>query len=177
MACWSVPAFCQEPEHPIAKAVAAKLTNPKNKFTLIVKATVKEGEAGKFIAAFAEAIPPTRKEDGCSRYELNQTNGEANTFVVYERWGSLEKMKAHLAAPHTVKLLETILPLVEGDPDFTVLTPQAEPLKPKTDTAKAAAKEADEKTTKALSGIRKAFIRKAFEEIEKEVKKEGGEAK
>ena len=80
--------FAQDAEeHPIAKAVAAKLTNPKKKFTMIVKATVKDGEAEKFIAAFAEAIEPTKKEDGCSRYELNRIEGEKNTFVVYERWG------------------------------------------------------------------------------------------
>jgi quinol monooxygenase YgiN len=119
--------------------VAAKLTNPKKKFTLIVRATVKEGEAAKFIAAFAEAIPPTRKEDGCSRYELNQINGEANTFVVYERWASLEKMKAHLATPHTKKLLETIMPLVDGQPEMIVLTPQADPVKPKEEAGKAPA--------------------------------------
>jgi quinol monooxygenase YgiN len=127
----------QEEEHPIAKAVAAKLTNPKKKFTLIVRATVKEGEGAKFIAAFAEAIPPTRKEDGCSRYELNQINGEANAFVVYERWASLEKMKAHLATPHTKKLLETIMPLVDGQPEMIVLTPQADPVKPKEEAGKA----------------------------------------
>jgi len=150
-----------------------------------VKATVKEGEAAKFIAAFAEAIEPTRKEDGCSRYELNQINGEANSFVVYERWGNLEKMKAHLAAPHTVKLLETILPLVDGDPDFIVLTPQGEPQKPKTDAkpktadletetkarAEAAAKEAEEATKKS-----QAEFEKALKEIEN-VKKEGGGGK
>jgi quinol monooxygenase YgiN len=174
--------FAQDPEHPLAKAVAAKLKNPKKRFTVIVKATVKEGEAEKFIAAFAEAVEPTRKEDGCSRYDLNQIDGEANTFVIYERWGNLEKMKAHLAAPHTVKLLETVLPLMDGDAEIIVLTPKGEPVKPKTDAKRtgdpeaeikgrveAAAKEAEEAKKKAESEIRK-----ALEEIQKEGKLDSG---
>lgn len=135
----------QEEEHPFAKAIAAKLENPKKKFTLMVRATVKEGQAEKFIAAFAEAIEPTRKEQGCSRYELNQINGETNSFVVYERWANLDRLKAHLATPHTKKLLETIMPLVDGQPEIVVLTPQAEPKKEKKEAAEAPEKKPEAK--------------------------------
>lgn len=124
--------FAQEDaEHPILKEVASKLENPKKKFTMIVRLTVKDGEAEKFVAAFAGAVEPTRKEDGCSRYELNQVAGEKNTFVIYERWAKLEKLEAHLAQPHTKKLMETVMPLLEGAPEIVVLTPQGEPQKPK----------------------------------------------
>ncbi len=129
--------FAQDAEeHPIAKAVAAKLTKPKQRFTMIAKLTVKDGEAEKFIAAFAEAVELVRKEPGCARYELNQINGEKNSFVVYERWKGLDALKAHLAAAHTKKLLETVGPLLEGEPEIVVLTPQAEPKKPKTEQPK-----------------------------------------
>jgi quinol monooxygenase YgiN len=124
--------FAQEAaEHPFVKEIASKLSDPKKKFTLLVRVTVKDGEAEKFIAAFAEAVEPTRKEDGCSRYELNQIAGEKNAFVIYERWARLEKMAAHLETPHTKKLLETVMPLMEGAPEIVVLTPQGEPVKPK----------------------------------------------
>jgi quinol monooxygenase YgiN len=124
--------FAQDvPEHPFVKEIASKLSDPKKKFTLIVRITVKDGEAEKFIAAFAEAVEPTRKEDGCSRYELNQVAGEKNVFVIYERWAKLEKMAAHLETPHTKKLLETVTPLLEGAPEIVVLTPQGEPVKSK----------------------------------------------
>lgn len=172
--------FAQDAEeHPFVKIVADKLTNPKKRFTLIVKVSVKDGEAEKFIAAFAEAVEPTRKEDGCSRYELSQLNSEKNVFVVYERWGNLEKMKAHLATPHTKKLLETILPLLAGEPEINVLTPRAEPVKPKTAgevpasdpkrRAEAAVNEAEEAARKAG-----AEIKKTIKEIEQEVKKDDG---
>jgi len=129
--------FAQDTEeHPIAKAVAAKLTNPKQRFTMIVKLTVKDGEAEKFIAAFAEAVESVRKEAGCARYELNQINGEKNAFVVYERWKGLEALKTHLAAVHTKKLLEAVAPLLDGEPEIVVLTPQAEPQKPKAEQPK-----------------------------------------
>jgi quinol monooxygenase YgiN len=124
--------FAQEAaEHPFVKEIASKLSDPKKKFTLLVRLTVKDGEAEKFIAAFAEAVEPTRKEDGCSRYELNQIAGEKSAFVIYERWTKLEKMAAHLETPHTKKLLETVTPLLEGAPEIVVLTPQGEPVRPK----------------------------------------------
>jgi quinol monooxygenase YgiN len=124
--------FAQEAaEHPFVKEIASKLSDPKKKFTLLVRVTVRDGEAEKFIAAFAEAVEPTRKEDGCSRYELNQIAGETNAFVIYERWARLEKMAAHLETPHTKKLLETVMPLMDGAPEIVVLTPQGEPVKPK----------------------------------------------
>ncbi len=129
--------FAQEAaEHPFVKEVASKLSDPKKKFTLLVRVTVKDGDAEKFIAAFAEAVEPTRREDGCSRYELNQIAGEKNSFVIYERWAKLEKMAAHLQTPHTKKLLETVTPLLEGAPEIVVLTPQGEPVKPKLDKVK-----------------------------------------
>lgn len=166
-------------DHPFVKTIAAKLAKPNKKFTLIVKVTVKDGEAEKFIAAFAEAVEPTRKEDGCSRYELSQLNGEKNIFVIYERWGKLEKMRAHLATPHTKKLLETITPLLELEPEINVLTPQAEPVKPKTagdapaadakSRAEAAVKEAEEAAKKI-----KDAVTKDLEAIKQELKKGGG---
>ncbi len=150
-------------EHPIAKAVAAKLTNPKKKFTMIAKLTVKDGEAEKFIAAFAEAVEPVRKEEGCARYEVNQVNGEKNSFVVYERWKGLEALKTHLAAAHTRKLLEAVMPLLDGEPEIVVLTPQAEPVKPKTSgdspaadaksRAEAAVKEAEQAAEKIKDAV------------------------
>ena len=172
--------FAQDAEeHPFVKTVADKLTNPKKRFTLIVRATVKEGEAEKFIAAFAEAVEPTRKEDGCSRYELSQLNGDKNVFVVYERWGNLEKMKAHLTTPHTKKLLDTVMPLLAAGPEIDVLTPRAEPAKPKTaGTAPTEDKktliEAAAREAKAAAGKAAEEIKKDIENLKKEVKEGGG---
>src|SRR6187402_3019891 len=73
-------------ENPILKEVSSKVTNPKKKFSLLIQATVKEGEADKFVAAFAAAIEPTRAEEGCQRYELGKVAGEKFSFVMYERW-------------------------------------------------------------------------------------------
>ena len=123
-------------ENPILKEVASKLTAPKKKFSMLVRATVKDGEADKFIAAFAAAIPPTRAEEGCQRYELHRVAGEKLAFVVQERWRNLDALKSHMDAAHTKKLLETIMPLLDGAPQIVVLTPEAEPPKVDKDKAK-----------------------------------------
>lgn len=118
------------PDHPIAAAVAAKLSDPRRKFTMIVKLKVREGADDRLVAAFEEATGPTREEKGCSRYELNQVEGEPGVFYVYERWSSLERLNDHLATPHARRLLQTIHPLLAADPEVTVLVPRAEPAKP-----------------------------------------------
>lgn len=124
-----LPAQDAAAENPILKEVSSKLTNPKRKFTLLIQATVKEGQTEKFIAAFAAAIEPSRAEEGCQRYELGKVAGENFSFVVHERWRNLEALKSHMNAPHTKKLLETIMPLLESEPQIVVLTPEAEPKK------------------------------------------------
>lgn len=116
-------------ENPILKEVSSKLTSPKKKFSMLVQATVKEGAADKFVAAFAAAIEPTRAEEGCSRYELHRVAGENFSFVVYERWKNLDALKSHMEAAHTKKLLETIAPLLSAPPQIVVMTPEAEPKK------------------------------------------------
>jgi quinol monooxygenase YgiN len=121
----------EAPENPILKEVSSKLTHPNKKFSVLIQATVKEGETEKFIAAFAAAIAPTRAEEGCARYELNRIAGENFSFVVHEQWKNLAALKAHMETPHTKKLLETIMPLLEGEPQIVVLTPEGEPKKAK----------------------------------------------
>ena len=128
--------IAQAPEHPFVKAIGEKLTNPKKRFTLIVKVTVKEGEAEKFIAAFAEAVELTRKEDGCSRYELNQMNG-TNTFV----------------DPDLIVLTPKADP-VKPKTDVAKSKTAAEELENRT---KAAAREAAEDVKKADAEIKKAL--------------------
>jgi quinol monooxygenase YgiN len=97
----------------------------------VVELKVKAGGAEQMIAAFGEAVELVRKEEGCLRYELNQDAADANVFVVYERWGSIAKLEAHLGQPHTKALLDKVMPLLEGEPKIRVMVPKADPVKPK----------------------------------------------
>ena len=58
---------------------------------------------------FRENVPAVRAEDGCIEYTATISHPDAgsmqtrfgdDTFVVVEKWQSLDALKAHAAAPH-----------------------------------------------------------------------------
>jgi len=45
-------------------------------------------------------IAATRAEEGCIEYEFSEVIGEPGTMRIFERWESVEALKAHFVAPH-----------------------------------------------------------------------------
>jgi quinol monooxygenase YgiN len=71
--------------------------------------TAKPGQREKILEAFRANVPAVRAEDGCIEYGATvdadglgsfQTKFGPDTFVVVEKWASVEALKAHAAAPH-----------------------------------------------------------------------------
>jgi quinol monooxygenase YgiN len=121
-----VTADDKEDLHPIAAQVKGKLKDANKPFTMAVLLTVKEGAGAKLEAAFAKAIPPTRKEKGCIAYDLNHDTEKETRYVVYERWKSIADLQAHLKSAHITALLDEIKDVIDGSPEVRVLIPAAE---------------------------------------------------
>ncbi|MBH68585.1 MAG: antibiotic biosynthesis monooxygenase [Rhodospirillaceae bacterium] len=71
--------------------------------------TAKPGKRAEVLANFNENVPAVHAEDGCIEYGAVVDCIEASsfaaaygqdTFVVVEKWESLDHLKAHAAAPH-----------------------------------------------------------------------------
>jgi quinol monooxygenase YgiN len=71
--------------------------------------TAKPGQREKILEAFRANVPAVRAEDGCIEYGAAvdaddvgkfQTTFGPDTFVVVEKWASVDALKAHAAAPH-----------------------------------------------------------------------------
>jgi quinol monooxygenase YgiN len=71
--------------------------------------TTKPGRRNEVLEAFRANVPAVHAEDGCIEYGAAidtqdvgpfQTQVGADTFVVVEKWTSLEALKAHAASPH-----------------------------------------------------------------------------
>jgi quinol monooxygenase YgiN len=69
----------------------------------------KPGMRDKILEAFRANVPAVHAEDGCIEYVATidtegagsvQTPFGDDTFVVVEKWASLDALKAHAAAPH-----------------------------------------------------------------------------
>jgi len=85
--------------------------------------TTKPGMRNEVLKAFHENIPNVRAEDGCIEYgptidatEVGsiQTKIGPDTFMVIEKWESLEHLKAHAAAPHMVEYAAKVKDLLVG---------------------------------------------------------------
>lgn len=71
--------------------------------------TAKPGMRDAILTAFRANVPAVHAEKGCTEYGAAvdaegmgsiQTKFGADTFVVIEKWESIEALKAHAAAPH-----------------------------------------------------------------------------
>ena len=71
--------------------------------------TAKPGKREQILEAFRANVPNVRAESGCIEYGAAidadpalpvQTKYGADTFLVIEKWESLDALKAHAAAPH-----------------------------------------------------------------------------
>ncbi len=71
--------------------------------------TAKPGERGSVLADFLANVPAVRAESGCIEYGAAidaegagrmQTPFGPDSFVVIEKWESLEALGAHAKAPH-----------------------------------------------------------------------------
>lgn len=71
--------------------------------------TAKPGKREEILTHFRANVPAVRAEKGCIEYgaavdadpaPAMQTKYGADTFVVVEKWESVDALKAHAAAPH-----------------------------------------------------------------------------
>jgi quinol monooxygenase YgiN len=71
--------------------------------------TANPGKRAEVLAAFKANVPAVHAEDGCIEYGATfdtegvggfQTKFGPDTFVVVEKWESLDHLKAHAASPH-----------------------------------------------------------------------------
>ena len=71
--------------------------------------TAKSGRRAELLQAFQANVPNVHAEHGCIEYVATvdaegagdvQTRFGEDTFVVVEKWASLDALEAHAAAPH-----------------------------------------------------------------------------
>ena len=85
--------------------------------------TAKPGQRAAVLEAFQANVPAVRAEDGCIEYGSAidaegvgniQTPFGPDTFVVIEKWASLDALKAHAVAPHMKSYAAKVKDLLAG---------------------------------------------------------------
>lgn len=83
--------------------------------TVVAIFRARPGREPDLDAALRAMLLPTRKEDGCLKYDLHQGVDEPGLFYFHETWASAEHHRTHLDTPHVQQLL-TITPPMLLDP-------------------------------------------------------------
>ena len=117
-----LPAGAADEENPVIKLIKSKVKDEKKPFAILVTFKVKVGNEKKFEEAFAPCLVATRKEPGCVAYYLNRDTEQTSNYVMYEQFKGIPALEAHMKEKHTRALLDTVLPMCEGDPQIKVLT-------------------------------------------------------
>lgn len=63
-------------------------------------------------------LSPTRREDGCLRYELVEDPRDPRSLTFIETWESEAHLQAHLASPHLLQARARYAELLDGDLDL-----------------------------------------------------------
>jgi quinol monooxygenase YgiN len=77
------------------------------------------GKEGELEGALAALVEPTRKEDGCLRYDLFRALDGSGDFVFVEEWESVETLDAHGRSAHVQEAGTKAPTLVGGPPKVT----------------------------------------------------------
>ena len=80
---------------------SAKL--PKEAATLIVILRAREGQETLLEAELRALVGPSRKEEGCIRYDLHRSADTPSALLLYEVWASREAHTEHIHTPHFLR--------------------------------------------------------------------------
>src|SRR5467141_4618971 len=76
---------------------------PKDAVTLIVMLRAREGQETLLEAELRAMVGPTRKEEGCLRYDLHRSVDIPGALLLHEVWTSREAHTEHTHSPHFLR--------------------------------------------------------------------------
>ncbi len=93
-----------------------------NEKNLVVLAHIKskQGMEARTLMELTKLIEPTVKEDGCIKYELNQSLKEPTDFLFYEVWTNQEALSQHSESEHVKAFRAIREEFLDGAPSVTL---------------------------------------------------------
>lgn len=76
---------------------------PKDAVTLAVILRPRDGQEMMLEAELRALIAPTRKEEGCLRYDLHRSIEGPGAFLLHEIWETRERHTAHTKTDHFLR--------------------------------------------------------------------------
>ena len=76
---------------------------PKSGVTIVVLLRARAGHEPFLEAELRALVAPTRKEEGCLRYDLHRASDGTGAFLLHEVWASQEHHAAHTKTDHFLR--------------------------------------------------------------------------
>ena len=76
---------------------------PKDAVTLVVILRAREGQETLLEAELRGLVGPSRKEEGCLRFDLHRSIEGPIAFLLHEIWTSREAHTEHMYTPHFLR--------------------------------------------------------------------------
>jgi len=81
----------------------ARAKLPKDAVTLVVLLRARDGQETILEAELRALVAPTRKEDGCLRYDLYRSPDTPGALLLHEVWETREAHTEHTHSPHFLR--------------------------------------------------------------------------
>jgi quinol monooxygenase YgiN len=88
---------------------------------LVAKLKIKEGTMEEALVLFRELVKDVKEEPGTLSYTVNRDKANPNVIVVMERYKDADALKAHSSTPHFAAFFGRIAPLLDGNPEMSIL--------------------------------------------------------
>ena len=76
---------------------------PKEAVVLVVVMRARPGQELLLEAELGALVNPSRREDGCFRYDLYRSADAPGAYMFYEIWASREHHRRHTQTPHFLR--------------------------------------------------------------------------
>jgi quinol monooxygenase YgiN len=91
--------------------------------TIFGRFRARAGEEAAVEAAIREVIQPTRGEPGCLGVHAFRSTRDARLCYIHSRWVDEAAFELHVEAPHTVRFIERVAPLIDHELDVARTMP------------------------------------------------------
>jgi quinol monooxygenase YgiN len=96
---------------------------PDSKLYVVARLIARPDRVEETRALLTGLLEPTRKENGCIRYDLFQNQDDPTDFTFIEEWTDKGCLDAHLAGPHIQAALTKLPDLLAADPAINLYNP------------------------------------------------------
>ena len=104
-------------------ALAMDVAIPKDALIYTFQLKAKAGEEERMKEALATVVGPTRQEEGCILYILQQAADDKTLFMFYEVWASRDAIQKHRQTPHLMALGPKLAGLIDAPGRPTAFKP------------------------------------------------------